>query len=249
MHTSEEVMKMSKNDLLLEVKNLYTSYGRIPMLLDVSFRLREGEICTILGANGAGKTTLVKAILGMVKADQGSMNFEGEDITNMPTHKRVAKGIQVASAETGTFPKMTVEKNLRLGAYNINDPKVLSERLEEAYESFPVLKDRLQQKAGTLSGGERTMLALARAYINKPDLLIMDEPSLGLAPIVVDEVFRIVKRLNKENDMSIMLVEQNVVKSLGVSDYGYIIQKGQIIFNGTPDEIRDSAILDNPVMS
>ena len=249
MPISEEVTRMNKDDLLLETTGLYTSYGRIPMLLDVSFRLREGEICAILGANGAGKTTLVKSILGMVKADQGKMTFLGEDITNMPTHKRVQKGIQVASAETGTFPKMTVEKNLRLGAYNIDDKKLLEERLEEAYESFPVLKDRLQQKAGTLSGGERTMLAIARAYINKPELLIMDEPSLGLAPIVVDEVFRIVKRLNRENGMSIMLVEQNVVKSLGVSDYGYIIQKGQIIFEGDPDQINESGILDNPVMS
>lgn len=240
---------MNKNDLLLEVTGLHTSYGRIPMLMDVSFRLREKEICTILGANGAGKTTLVKAILGMVKADQGTINFLEEDITNMPTHKRVQKGIQVASAETGTFPKMTVEKNLRLGAYNINDQKLLGERLEEAYESFPILKERLQQKAGTLSGGERTMLALARAYINKPSLLIMDEPSLGLAPIVVDEVFRIVKKLNEVDHMSIMLVEQNVVKSLGVSDYGYIIQKGQIIFEGNPDQINESGILDNPVMS
>lgn len=240
---------MNKNDLLLEVTGLHTSYGRIPMLMDVSFRLREKEICTILGANGAGKTTLVKAILGMVKADQGTINFLEEDITNMPTHKRVQKGIQVASAETGTFPKMTVEKNLRLGAYNINDQKLLGERLEEAYESFPILKERLQQKAGTLSGGERTMLALARAYINKPALLIMDEPSLGLAPIVVDEVFRIVKKLNEVDHMSIMLVEQNVVKSLGVSDYGYIIQKGQIIFEGNPDQINESGILDNPVMS
>lgn len=240
---------MSEQTTLLEVNNLYTSYGRIPMLLDVSFRLREGEICTILGANGAGKTTLVKAIIGMVKADQGTIQFQDEDITSMPTHKRIEKGIQVAAAEVGTFPKMTVEKNLRLGAYNIKDQKLLSERLEEAYESFPVLKDRLQQKAGTLSGGERTMLALARAYINKPALLIMDEPSLGLAPIVVDEVFRIVRRLNQENDMSIMLVEQNVVKSLGVSDYGYIIQKGQIIFQGDPDQIHESGILDNPVMS
>ena len=240
---------MSKTDLLLESNGLYTSYGRIPMLMNVSFRLREGEICAILGANGAGKTTLVKAILGMVKADKGTMIFEGEDITTMPTHKRVAKGIQVVSAETGTFPKMTVEKNLRLGAYNITDQKLLEERCEEAYESFPVLKERLHQKAGTLSGGERTMLAIARACINKPDLLIMDEPSLGLAPIVVDEVFRIVRKLNKENDMSIMLVEQNVVKSLGVSDYGYIIQKGQIIFEGNPDQINESGILDNPVMS
>ncbi|MEG1883864.1 MAG: ABC transporter ATP-binding protein [Clostridia bacterium] len=235
-------------DRLLKIEGLYTSYGRIPMLLNVSLEFHDGSVCSVLGANGAGKSTLVKAILGMVKADKGSVFFRGEDITNIPTYKRIQRGIQVASAGTGTFHKMTVETNLKLGAYNINDSKVLNERLEEIYASFPVLKERLQQKAGTLSGGERTMLSIARAAINKPHLLIMDEPSLGLAPIVVDEVFRIVKRLNKNDGMSIMLVEQNAKKALGVSSFGYVIQKGQIIFDGDPEELQKSAIMDNPVM-
>ena len=237
---------------LLKIEGLHTSYGRIPMLMDVTLDIHEKNVCCVLGANGAGKSTLVKAILGMVKADKGSMHLREQDITEWPSHKRVAAGIQVASAGTGTFPKMTVERNLKLGAYNLlhaaRDSKVLEERLEEIYESFPVLKKRLQQKAGTLSGGERTMLSIARAVINKPALLIMDEPSLGLAPIVVDEVFRIVKRLNQEDNMSIMLVEQNATKALAVSHFGYIIQKGQIIFQGDPDQIRQSALLENPVM-
>ncbi|HAX40758.1 MAG TPA: ABC transporter ATP-binding protein [Clostridiales bacterium] len=233
---------------LLDVNGLFTSYGRIPMLMNVSVALSEGCACCVLGANGAGKSTLVKAILGMVKADQGSIFYKGQDITAWPTNKRIAAGIQVASAATGTFTKMSVETNLKLGAYNINDPKLLAERLEEIYASFPVLKQRLNQKAGTLSGGERTMLAIARAVINKPSLLIMDEPSLGLAPIVVDEVFRIVRRLNQNEKITIMLVEQNAKKALAVSHAGYIIQKGQIIFSGDTETLKNSEFLENPVM-
>ena len=236
------------SELLLKIDNLSTSYGRIPMLMDVSLEFHESSVCCVLGANGAGKSTLVKAILGMVKADTGKVIFSGEDITSLPTHKRIEQGIQVASAASGSFAKMNVETNLRLGAYNLKDPKVMAERLEEIYESFPVLKARLAQKAGTLSGGERTMLAIARAVINKPHLLIMDEPSLGLAPIVVDEVFRIVRRLNEQEGMSIMLVEQNVKKALGVSHFGYVIQKGQIIFSGDSSELEKSSIAENAVM-
>ncbi len=235
-------------DVILEIKNLFTSYGRIPMLMDISLTVHQQNICCLLGPNGAGKTTLINAIIGTVNADKGQIIFKGEDITNLPTHDRIAKGIQVASAGVGTFPKMTVETNLRLGAYNINDEKLLAQRLEEIYESFPILKGRLEQKAGTLSGGERTMLSIARAVINKPDLLIMDEPSLGLAPIVVDEVFHIVKRLNQENGMTIMLVEQNIAKALSVSKFGYIIQKGQIIYSGPSEQLIDCDALKNPVM-
>lgn len=239
---------MTQKDMLLRIEGLSTSYGRIPMLMDISLEFHENSVCCVLGANGAGKSTLVKAILGMVKADKGKILFRGEDITEIPTHKRIERGIQVASSATGTFPKMSVETNLKIGAYNVNDPKVLAQRLEEIYESFPVIKKRLSQKAGTLSGGERTMLAIARAVINKPHLLIMDEPSLGLAPIVVDEVFRIVKRLNSQDGMSIMLVEQNVKKALGVSHFGYVIQKGQIIFSGEPAELEKSSIAESAVM-
>lgn len=239
---------MSEKEVLLKIDGLSTSYGRIPMLMNVSLELHQSSICCVLGANGAGKSTLVKAILGMVKADTGKITFRGEAITNQPTHKRIEGGIQVVSAATGTFTKMSVETNLRLGAYNVNDPKVLAERLEQIYASFPVLKARLAQKAGTLSGGERTMLAIARAVINKPHLLIMDEPSLGLAPIVVDEVFRIVRRLNSEEGISIMLVEQNVKKALGVSHFGYVIQKGQIIFSGDTAALETSSIAESAVI-
>ena len=232
---------------MLEVRNLYTSYGRIPMLMDVSLDIAEGEVSCVLGANGSGKTTLVKAILNMVKADQGTMKLAGVSIDDWPTHKRVEEGIALSAAAVGTFPKMTVETNLKMGAFYINDAKVLHDRLENIYTSFPVLKDRLQQKAGTLSGGERTMLAIARAVINKPKLLILDEPSLGLAPIMVEEVFEIIQRLREEK-MTILLVEQNATKALAVASRGYVIQKGAIIFSGTSDELRKSEFVENPVM-
>jgi branched-chain amino acid transport system ATP-binding protein len=237
---------MSK-DNVLEIKGLYTSYGRIPMLMNVDINIPVGHVCCVLGANGAGKTTLVKAILNMVKADRGSMTLDGENIDNWATHKRVAGGVSLAASATGTFPKMTVERNLIMGAYYINDHQLLTERLTGIYKSFPILKDRLNQKAGTLSGGERTMLAIARSVINNPKLLILDEPSLGLAPIMVEEVFEIIKRLRAEK-MSILLVEQNAVKALSVADAGYVIQKGAIVVGGDTETLRKSEFVENPVM-
>lgn len=231
----------------LNVENVSTRYGRIPMLMNVSLTIEKGEIACVLGANGAGKTTLLRAILGMVKADTGSISLNGENINVLPTHKRVEKGIAIAASAAGSLQKMTVENNLKMGAYYIKDKKALNERLEEVYQSFPILKQRLTQKAGTLSGGERTMLTIARAVINKPTLLMLDEPSLGLAPIMVDETFKIIKRLNHDDKMTILLVEQNAEKALGVSHYGYVIQKGQIVFKGDAEELRVSEFVENPV--
>lgn len=231
----------------LEVTNISTRYGQIPMLMNASLEIRKGQIACVLGANGAGKTTLLKAILGMVKADTGSIKLNEESIEHLPTHKRIEKGIAIAAAAFGTLHKMTVDNNLKMGAYYINDKKVLNERLEEIYHSFPILKERLNQKAGTLSGGERTMLTIARAVINKPALLMLDEPSLGLAPIMVEEVFRIIRRLNEKENMTILLVEQNAQKALTVSHYGYVIQKGQMVFQGEPEVLRASEYVENPV--
>jgi branched-chain amino acid transport system ATP-binding protein len=217
------------------------------MLRGVDLDVPMGQVCCVLGANGAGKTTLVKAILNMVRADKGSMGLAGEDISAWPTHKRVQAGIALSAAVVGTFYKMTVETNLKMGAYYVNDTKLLEERLAEIYRSFPVLRDRLQQKAGTLSGGERTMLSIARAVINKPRLLILDEPSLGLAPIMVEEVFGIIKQLTAGH-MSILLVEQNAMKALSVAATGYVIQKGAIVFSGTAEALSKSEFMQNPVM-
>jgi ABC-type branched-subunit amino acid transport system ATPase component len=232
---------------VLEVAGLDTSYGRIPMLRGVTLAVPRGEVCCVLGANGAGKTTLVKAVLNMVRADRGSMALDGAPIDGWPTHRRVMAGIALSAAAAGTFHKMTVEANLRMGAYYIKDRALLEERLEEAYRSFPVLRERLRQKAGTLSGGERTMLSIARAVINKPKLLILDEPSLGLAPIMVEEVFGIIQRL-REQRMSILLGEQNAAKALAVAGSGYVIQKGAIVFSGTAEALRASEFMENPVM-
>ena len=232
---------------LLEMKNVNTFYGRIPMLMDVSIKINQGEVVCVLGANGAGKTTLLKTILGMVKADSGSIIFDDKDMTNQPTHKIIEAGVAIAAAGVGTFPKMSVDDNLRMGAYYVKEKKFIEERLEEVYQSFPVLKERLQQKAGTLSGGERTMLSLARALLSSPKIIMMDEPSLGLAPIMVEEVFEIVQKLREEGK-TILLVEQNAEKALGVSDYGYIIQKGQIIMGDEIEVLRNSEFVENPVM-
>jgi len=217
------------------------------MLRGVDLDVPAGEVCCVLGANGAGKTTLVKAILNMVKADSGAMSLAGENIDALPTHKRVQKGIALSAASSGTFHKMTVKTNLKMGAYYADSQKLLEERLFDIYNSFPVLRERQQQKAGTLSGGERTMLAIARAVINKPRLLILDEPSLGLAPIMVEEVFSIIRKLAAEH-MSILLVEQNAAKALSVSSVGYVIQKGAIVFSGTAKELTDSEYTAGPVM-
>jgi branched-chain amino acid transport system ATP-binding protein len=217
------------------------------MLRDVTINVPRGHVCCVLGANGSGKTTLTKAILNMVRADRGKMKLNGEYIDSWPTHKRIEAGIAVSAAAAGTFHKMTVEANLKMGAYYINDKAILDERLNEIYRSFPVLRERLAQKAGTLSGGERTMLAIARAVINKPNLLILDEPSLGLAPIMVVEVFEIIRRLCAM-EMSILLVEQNAVKALSVASTGYVIQKGAIVFSGSAEEFLSSEYMKNPVM-
>jgi branched-chain amino acid transport system ATP-binding protein len=174
------------------------------------------------------------------------MKLEDKSMDSWPTHKRVESGIAISAAAVGTFHKMTVEDNLKMGAYYI-DESLLQERLVEIYQSFPVLRERLKQRAGTLSGGERTMLAIARAVVNKPKLLILDEPSLGLAPIMVEEVFEIIRRL-RATQMSILLVEQNAVKALSVASSGYVIQKGAIVFSGTADALGKSEFVENPVM-
>ena len=238
---------MSGAEAMLRIRGLDTSYGHIPMLRGVDLDVPAGQVCCVLGANGAGKTTLVKAILNMVRADKGTMSLAGENIDAMPTHKRVRMGIAVSAASSGSFHKMTVDANLKMGAYYVDNPKLLEERLMDIYCSFPVLRERLQQKAGTLSGGERTMLAIARAIINKPRLLILDEPSLGLAPIMVEEVFSIIKKLAAER-MSILLVEQNAVKALSVAGVGYVIQKGAIVFSGTAEELAKCEYMASPVM-
>lgn len=228
---------------MLELENVSTNYGKIPMLRDVDLEIRKGEVVCLLGANGAGKTTTLKTILGLTRTVEGSITFQGRRIEAIPTHKIVQMGISIVPQGEGLFPKMTVETNLRLGAYFERDQAKVDAGLEDVFKIFPRLKERLGQKAGTLSGGERTMLSIARGLLAGPDLLLMDEPSLGLAPVLVEETFKSIERIRKEKDATILLVEQNAKKALSVADRGYIMQKGRIILAGTRDELLQSNIV------
>ena len=228
---------------MLELRNVSTNYGKIPMLRAVNLEVRKGEVVCILGANGAGKTTTLKTILGLVKTAEGSIHFDGQRIDTLPAHKIVKAGISIVPQGEGLFPKMTVETNLRLGAYFEKDKAKVDAGLEDVFRIFPRLKERLDQKAGTLSGGERTMLGIARGLLAEPDLLLMDEPSLGLAPVLVDETFKSIERIRKEKNVTILLVEQNAKKALSVADRGYIMQKGRIIHAGTRDELLESSVV------
>lgn len=228
---------------MLKITGVSTYYGKIPMLRQVSAEIAAGEVVSVLGANGAGKTTLLKAVLGLVRAVEGSIVFQDTSIHNLPTHKIVRAGIAMVPQDGGMFPKMTVEANLRFGAYFEKNQATVEARLKEAYAIFPRLFERRQQKAGTLSGGERCMLSIARGLIGNPDLLLMDEPSLGLAPLMVEEVFKTIAAIKREKGLTILLVEQNARKALSVADRGYVMQKGQIIMSGSRDELLASDIV------
>ncbi|MGI6361714.1 MAG: ABC transporter ATP-binding protein [Bacillota bacterium] len=234
--------------VMLKMEGVYTHYDRIPMMIDVSMQIKKGQVVCLLGANGAGKTTLLKTILGMVAADRGRIYLADRIINDLPAHKRVEMGIAMAAASFGNFPKMTIEANLKMGAYYIKDKDLLRQRLEEVFQIFPVLKERLQQKAGTLSGGERTMLTIACAIINKPQLLLMDEPSLGLSPLMVEEVYRIIEQLNQKEGMTILLAEQNIQRALQVAHFGYILQKGQVTFAGDKRALLHSEYVTSPII-
>lgn len=232
---------------ILEVKGIYTHHGKVPKLLDVSFAIPKGKVTCILGANGAGKTTILETILGMIKPDKGEILFEGNAITGLSSHKIVAAGIGMAAAAAGTFPKMTVEQNLRFGAYHMQDKKLIQQQMAMVYDVFPVIKERANQKAGTLSGGERTMLTIGRAMIANPKILLLDEPSLGLAPIMVQETFAMIDQLNRKSGMTILLVEQNAERALSLCETGYILDNGQIVLSGDRETLQASAYLQHPI--
>jgi len=222
---------------LLEVKNLNAWYGATQALFDVSFDLKQGGITTILGANGAGKTTTLRSMCQTVKTS-GEVVFLGDRISGLATDKIVRMGMAHVPDGRGTFTDLTVEENLRLGAYSRKDKDAVSEDIEGVFEHFPRLKERLYQQAGTLSGGEQQMLAISRALMLRPKLLLLDEPSFGLAPLIVQEIFEIMRNINKTNGVSMLLVEQNASLALNLADHAYLLETGNVVLSGPAIDIR-----------
>jgi branched-chain amino acid transport system ATP-binding protein len=222
---------------LLEVSGLKAFYGPSPVLHGLDFSIVEGGITTILGANGAGKTTTLRAVCGMVRIE-GEINFAGARIDGVATEDIVRRGIAHVPDGRGTFVNLTVEENLRLGAYTRGDRASVRADFERVYDYFPRLAERRLQQAGTLSGGEQQMLALSRALMLRPKLLLLDEPSFGLAPLVVQDIFRIMRRINEEDRVSMLLVEQNASLALDLADRAYLIETGSLVIAGTAAELR-----------
>ncbi|MGB9789002.1 ABC transporter ATP-binding protein [Thermotoga caldifontis] len=216
---------------MLEVRGVQVSYGAIRALKGISFRVEKGTIVTLIGSNGAGKTTTLKAICGLVKVKSGQILLNGMDITNKPTHEIIANKVAMVPEGRKIFPNLTVYENLLAGAFLRKDKEGIKHDLEWVFSLFPRLQERLNQKGGTLSGGEQQMLAIGRALMSRPDLLMLDEPSLGLAPILVDELFEIIKRIHDEGK-TILLVEQNAYAALSIADYAYVLETGSIALEG-----------------
>ena len=221
---------------LLEVTNLKAAYGPIKALHGISFSLEEGSVTTILGANGAGKTTTLRSICGMVSTE-GGIVLDGTDIANMATEAIVRQGVAHVPEGRGTFTRVTTEENLMLGAYAQRDKTLMQQDLEQVYGYFPRLKERRNQQAGTLSGGEQQMLAVGRALMLRPRLMLLDEPSFGLAPILVEELFEILRTINTQQQVSMLLVEQNATLALDLADHAYLLETGNVVISGTSDEI------------
>jgi branched-chain amino acid transport system ATP-binding protein len=225
---------------MLEVENVSAAYGMVQILREVSFKVEEREIVSIIGPNGAGKTTLAKTIMGFLKPQTGSIIFKGENLEKMPTYEIVKKGITMIPEGREIFPRMSVEENLMLGAYTIKDKNQVRAIKEKVYGIFPVLKKKEKALAQTLSGGEQQMLVICRSLMSNPQMLILDEPSLGLAPIIVEKVLDTVRTINDEG-VAVLLVEQNIHDSLNVADRGYVLEEGKIILEGKSRELLSNS--------
>lgn len=227
---------------LLEVNDVHAYYGGIHALKGVSLTVEEGEVVSLIGGNGAGKSTTLRTISGLMKPRMGSVKFNGEDISKYPPHALVPMGIAMVPEGRGVFAKLTVEENLEMGAFHRNDRSEIKADIEKSYAMFPRLGERKTQLAGTMSGGEQQMLAVTRALLSRPKLLLMDEPSMGLAPVLVDQIFEAIEEINKEG-MTILLVEQNAHMALSVSNRGYVLQTGKIVLSDKADVlIRDPMV-------
>ena len=225
---------------MLETQNIAAAYGLVQILSDVSFKVEEKEIVSIIGPNGAGKTTLVKTIMGFMHPKDGTIKFKDENIEKMAAYEIVKKGLTMIPEGREAFPRMTVEENLLLGAYTINDKAKIKDSLEKVCQIFPVLKKKEKALAQTLSGGEQQMLVIGRSLMSNPQMLILDEPSLGLAPIMVEKVLYTILTINDEG-VTILLVEQNIHDSLGVANRGYALEEGKIVLEGTSRELLSNS--------
>ncbi len=228
---------------LLELDNVHTYYGHIHALKGVSLQVEDGEVVTLIGANGAGKSSTLRTISGLVRARQGKVLLKGKDITHLPPHEIVAAGVGHVPEGRGVFPRLTVQENLEMGAFTINDSGEVSRRMESVFHLFPRLKERINQKGGTLSGGEQQMLATARGLMLKPHILLMDEPSMGLAPVLVEAIFEVIHNLNKNEGTTILLVEQNAHMALKYADRAYVLETGRIVLSGPAREIAQNAMV------
>jgi branched-chain amino acid transport system ATP-binding protein len=220
----------------LVIEGISTAYDKANVLENVSLTAAAGSITCLLGSNGSGKTTLIRSILGLTPPSQGSIRFAGVELTGLPTHSVIASGVACIPEGRKVFPKLTVEENLRIGAYRETSDTAVAERLARVYATFPRLVERKTQLAGTMSGGEQAMVSIGRGLMSAPKLLLIDEPSLGLAPILVQENFRIIRRI-KEQGITIFLVEQNVHQTLAIADYGYVLSKGRVVVEGRPEDL------------
>ncbi|MEN5065167.1 ABC transporter ATP-binding protein [Achromobacter aegrifaciens] len=225
---------------MLKVEDLSVAYGGVQAVRGLSLEVRPGEIAALLGANGAGKSSTLMAIVGSVKPKSGRVIFEGRDITGTPPDRLVTQGISMIPEGARVFARQPVEQNLRLGAYTVRDERVYGERLERVYALFPRLKERRAQLAGTMSGGERQMLAIGRALMSGPRLLLIDEPSLGLSPLLVEQVFDALAALNRDDGLSVLLVEQNMAQALEVAARAYVMQSGRVALSGEAAELAAS---------
>lgn len=227
---------------MLKVDKITTEYDGIPMLRDVSLEVAEGKIVCLLGSNGAGKSTVMKTIIGLVRPIQGSVLFQGQRINHLRTDEVIGRGISVVPEGRRVFPKMTVWENLRAGAFLERDLNVVENRMLKVFQLFPKLKERMKQLGGTLSGGEQGMLAIGRGLMSNPVLILLDEPSLGLAPILVEQFFEAIQRINQEG-ITVLVVEQNAAKALSIASYGYVLQKGRLIVGGTREKLFEEEII------
>jgi len=226
--------------VVLQIDNLESYYGPIQAIRGVSLKVHEGQIVTVLGANGAGKTTLLKTISGVMDPEKGTIKMDGTDIQSLEPDTIVRQGIVHVPEGREIFPLMTVAENIAMGAYTRKDRSKIDEDEEMVYSYFPILKDRRTQRAGTLSGGQQQMLAIGRGLMSHPKLMLLDEPSLGLSPLLTQEIFEIIVRLNKEQKVTMMLVEQNAKVALGAADYGYVMELGRIVMNDSAEVLAAS---------